>query len=167
MTMRKSASGRAAGGTPDRRRQARLAAVQALYQVELGELTPRSVITEFLEHRLDEEIDGMRLGRIDRTLFGELVEKVPQSRRDMQDMLAGVLDPDWPLGRLERLLRIILECGAYELAERPATPLSIVINEYVEIARAFFDGREPGMVNGVLDRLAHILREPASAGTGS
>lgn len=164
--MAQSASGRGSSGTPDRRRQARLAAVQALYQLELGELTPKSVITEFLQYRLEEDIEGVRLGRIDRGLFGELVEQVPAQRSDLQDMLAGALGEDWTVERLERLLRIILECGIYELAERPSVPLNIVINEYVELARAFFEDREPGLVNAVLDRLGHVLREsPAPTGT--
>jgi N utilization substance protein B len=167
--MANAGSGRRnAGGSPDRRRQARLAAVQALYQVELGELTPRSVITEFLHHRLEEEIDGVRLGRIDRTLFGELVEQVPKQRSDLQDMLAGALDEDWPIERLERVLRIILECGVYELAERPGVPINVIVNEYVELARAFFNNREPGLVNALLDRLGHILRDsPSAAPTGT
>ena len=164
--MTTSGSGRAAG-PPDRRRQARLAAVQALYQVEVGEVSPRSVITEFLNHRLKEEIDGVRLGRIDRTLFGELVEQVPGQRRELQDMIAGALDEDWPIDRLERLLRIILECGVYELAERPSVPLNIVITEYVELARAFFDSREPAMVNAVLDRLGRVLRAETAPSAGS
>ncbi len=164
--MTTSGSGRAAG-PPDRRRQARLAAVQALYQVEVGEVSPRSVITEFLNHRLKEEIDGVRLGRIDRTLFGELVEQVPGQRRELQDMIAGALDEDWPIDRLERLLRIILECGVYELAERPTVPLNIVITEYVELARAFFDSREPAMVNAVLDHLGRVLRAETAPSAGS
>jgi N utilization substance protein B len=164
--MTTSGSGRAAG-PPDRRRQARLAAVQALYQVEVGEVSPRSVITEFLNHRLKEEIDGVRLGRIDRSLFGELVEQVPGQRRELQDMIAGALEEDWPIDRLERLLRIILECGVYELAERPSVALNIVITEYVELARAFFDSREPAMVNAVLDRLGRVLRAETAPSAGS
>jgi N utilization substance protein B len=160
--MSHSASGRSTGGAPDRRRQARLAAVQALYQVDLGAANPRAVITEFLQHRLDEEIDGVRLGRIDRSLFGELVEQVSAQRGELEDMIAGALDEDWPLERLERLLRIILACGVYELAERPSVPLSIVITEYVELARAFFDSREPAFVNAVLDRLGKVLRDQVS-----
>lgn len=167
--MSHSASGRGTGGAPDRRRQARLAAVQALYQVDLGAANPRAVITEFLQHRLDEELDGVRLGRIDRSLFGELVEQVSVQRGELEDMIAGALDEDWPLERLERLLRIILACGVYELAERPRVPLSIVITEYVELARAFFDSREPAFVNAVLDRLGKVLRDQVSpsAHTGS
>jgi N utilization substance protein B len=147
-----------AAPAPDRRRQARLAAVQALYQVEMGEAAPQSVILEFLRHRLDEEIDGVRLGRIDRSLFGELVKNVWADRANLADMVAAVLDEEWAVERLERLLRLILLCGVYELAERPRVPARAVINEYVDLARAFFDGKEPALVNGVLDRLAHTLR---------
>lgn len=154
-----AASDMPAAQAPDRRRQARLAAVQALYQVEVGEASPQSVILEFLRHRLDEEIDGVRLGRIDRSLFGELVKNVWADRRNLEDMVAAVLDEDWAVERLERLLRLILVCGAYELAERPHVPARAVINEYVELARAFFGGKEPALVNGVLDRLARSLRE--------
>lgn len=157
--MATSSSRPLSGKQPDRRGQARMAAVQALYQVEMGTRTPRSVIAEFLQHRLEEDIDGMRLGPIDRTLFGELVEGVTKQRNAFQDMLISVLDADWPLDRLETLLRIILECGVYELVERPSVPLNIIINEYVELARAFFENREPAFVNGVLDRLGRVLRE--------
>ena len=142
----------------DTRRQARLAGVQALYQVELGHATPDSVVMEFVEHRLDEEIDGLVIGKIDRTLFGELVKGVNGRRTDLTDMVAGALSTGWHVDRLETLLRIILLCGAYELSDRPAIPARAVIHEYVELAKAFFDDREPNLVNGVLDRLAHLLR---------
>lgn len=142
----------------DRRRQARMAAVQAVYQIELGEASPRSVILEFLEHRLDEDIDGLRLGEVDRPLFTELVEQVWARREEFDDMTAAVLDEAWQVERLERLLRLILRCGCYELTERRDIPARVVMNEYVELARAFFGGKEPAMVNGILDRLAHELR---------
>jgi len=148
----------------DRRTQARLAAVQALYQVEVGDLDPGTVLLDFLQNRLQEDMEGLKIGRVDRTLFGELVHGVPGKRRELDDMLAAVLDPDWPLERLETVLRIILECGAHELAETPDAPSGAVINEYVELARAFFDGGEAGLVNGVLDRLARTLRGGDPAG---
>lgn len=149
----------------DRRRHARMAAVQALYQVEVGEGSPRAVIAEFVRHRLAEDIDGLRLGEVDRTLFAELVEQVWRRRGEFDDIIAAVLDADWQVERLERLLRLILRCGVYELAQRTDIPAPVVMNEYVELARAFFGGKEPAMVNGVLDRLARELRfedlEPA------
>lgn len=152
-TARKSAHGHR-----DTRRQARLAAVQALYQVELGEATPESVVLEFLQHRLDEDNEGLVIGKVDRTLFGDLVKRVAGRREELSDMIAGALSEGWHVERLETLLRIILLCGAYELSDRPDVPARAVIHEYVELAKAFFDEREPNLVNGVLDRLAHVLR---------
>ncbi len=155
---------------PDRRRQARLAAVQALYQVELGEMTADRVVTEFLEHRLEETIDGVQLGQIDRGLFADIVKGVVAHRADLTQSLAGSLAEGWSFERLERLLRIIMMCGLFELAHRPATPARTAIYEYVDLAKAFFDDREPRMVNGVLDHLARALRpeeigaRPASGG---
>ncbi|WP_051432098.1 transcription antitermination factor NusB [Rhodovibrio salinarum] len=146
------------GQGPDRRRQARLAAVQALYQVELGEMTADRVVTEFLQYRLDETIDGIQLGRIDRGLFGDIVKGVVAHRTDLIDSLSGALAEGWSFERLERLLRIIMMCGLFELAHRPATPARTAIHEYVDLAKAFFDDREPRMVNGVLDHLAQVLR---------
>jgi N utilization substance protein B len=143
---------------PDTRRQARLAAVQALYQVELGQATADSVVTEFLQHRLDEEIDGLRLGRIDRGLFGDLVKGVTGRRDELVETVGAGISPGWSVQRLETLLRIIMMCGVFELAHRPSTPARAVIYEYVDLAKAFFEDREPGMVNGVLDHLAHTLR---------
>jgi N utilization substance protein B len=143
---------------PDTRRQARLAAVQALYQVELGEASADSVVTEFLRYRLDEEIDGLQLGRIDRGLFGDLVKGVTARRQDLIETVGAGISPGWTVARLETLLRIIMMCGAFELAHRPSTPARAVIYEYVDLAKAFFEDREPGMVNAVLDHLAHTLR---------
>jgi N utilization substance protein B len=168
-SVNQSADGRTAGQgpnggrgvraqAPDRRRQARLAAVQALYQVELGETTADGVVTEFLNYRLDETIDGVQLGRIDRGLFGDLVKGVVAHRDDLVASLSGTLAEGWSFERLERLLRIIMMCGLFELAHRPATPARTAIHEYIDLAKAFFDDREPRMVNGVLDRLARSLR---------
>lgn len=164
--MSETARDRSGHVAPDRRRQARLAAVQALYQVELGHLTPRSVVMEFLQHRLDEDNEGLRLGRIDRSLFGELVEGVSERRAELAAMIDGGLDAAWSFDRLETLLRIILVCGAYELAQRPAVPAQIVMDEYLDLAHAFFDDREPALVNGVLDRLARTLRPDEAEGRG-
>jgi N utilization substance protein B len=153
-----SADTRPKGQGPDRRRQARLAAVQALYQVELGEMTADRVVTEFLQYRLDETIDGVQLGRIDRGLFADLVKGVVAHRAELIESLSGAIAEGWSFERLERLLQIIMMCGLFELAHRPATPARTAIHEYVDLAKAFFDDREPRMVNGVLDHLARTLR---------
>ncbi len=76
-------------------------------------------------------------------------------------MLAAVLDEDWPVERLETLLLILLRVGALELSRRPEAPVRVVVSEYVDLAGAFFGGKEPGLVNGVLDKLARALRPEA------
>lgn len=147
---------RGTGGTP--RSTARLAAVQALYQLELSGGDVEQVIAEFTAHRLGEAIDDVTLVRPDRALFAELVRGVTQGRRDLDDMIAAVLVEDWTIERLETLLACILRAGAHELADRPDTPARVVISEYVDLADAFYADKETGLVNGVLDRLARELR---------
>lgn len=160
---RKSTQGR----SRDTRRQARLAAVQALYQVELGELTPESVVLEFLQHRLEEDVDGLVIGKVDRALFGDLVKSVTARRQQLTKLVESTLSEGWHVERLETLLRIILLCGAFELSERTDVPARSVIYEYVELAKAFFNDREPNLVNGVLDKLARTLRpDELAAGRG-
>jgi len=139
---------------------ARLAAVQALYQMEIVGAPADAVVDEFLAHRLNvgaprEESD---FGEADRTLFAELARGAASQRDAVDRTIAGALSPDWPLPRLEAVLRAILRVGTYELAHRRDVPPEIAINEYVDIAHAFFAGREPGLVNGVLDKIARDLR---------
>jgi N utilization substance protein B len=143
------------------RSAARLGAVQALYQIELSDGPAETVLREFLEHRLVEEIEGISLGAANRDLFAELVRGVAAERAALDDMLSAVLAEDWPVDRLETLLKVILRAGAYELGYRPDIPPRVTITEYVNLAQAFFDGKEPGLANGVLDRLAHELRPEA------
>ena len=142
-----------------RRSVARLAAIQALYQLELNpDLSADGVVREFLRVRLGREIDGEVYGEADETLFGDIVRGVTAERERLDQSLSAALTEEWPLGRLETLLRLILEAGAYELAYRADIPPRVTMSEYVAIADAFFGGREPGLANGVLDRLARSLR---------
>ncbi len=141
-----------------KRRAARFAAIQALYQIALGGGEPRQVAAEFLQHRLDEELEGVSLAKIDRDLFQELVEGTARERAELDDMITAALGPNRSVERLETLLAIILRAGTYELANRPAIAAKNLIVEYVEIASGFFTEREPAMVNAVLDRLAGVLR---------
>ncbi len=145
---------------------ARLAAVQALYQIELTGADAGAVVSEFLAHRLGREIDGEQYAEADRGFFAELVKGCSERREDVDGIVAASLPPDWPLARLESVLRAILRAGTYELLARSDVPARVAINEYVEIAHAFFSGKEPGMVNGVLDRIARRLREAELSGTG-
>ena len=140
------------------RSSARLAAVQALYQIEISQGDAEQVIGEFTKHRFDDAIEGMELVKPDPVLFAELVRGTLLARRDLDDMIAAVLTEDWTIERLERLLHCILRAGAYELADRTDTPARVVISEYVDLADAFYGQKETGLINGVLDRLARELR---------
>ena len=149
---RQSATGR-------RRSIARLGAVQALYQLALNHGPgAEMVVGEFLHHRLGREIDGETYGEADEALFADIVRGVARHREQLDETIAASLSEEWPLRRLETILRLILEAGAYELTHRPDIPPRVTLSEYVAIAHAFFDGKEPGLANGVLNRLARALR---------
>jgi len=142
-----------------RRSVARLAAVQALYQIELNRgIDPESVVREFARHRLGHEIDGDRYGEADPTLFADIVQGVAADLPGLDAKITEVLTDEWPLPRLDAVLRAILRAGAYELAHRRDVPPRVSIDEYTTIAHAFFSGKEPGLVNGVLDKLGRALR---------
>jgi N utilization substance protein B len=141
------------------RSSARLAAVQAVYQIEMTHVSPDSVVTEFARFPLGGEASGDdALVGADEAMFGELVTGTQTNLVELDAEISKVLSSEWPLERLEMVLRAILRVGAYELAFRIDVPARVVITEYVDIAHAFFAGKEPGMVNGVLDKLAHGIR---------
>ena len=148
-----------------KRTVARLAAVQALYQIDLADAKPDAVIAEFVKHRLGREVDGQNYGEADAELFADIVRGAMARQADIDRALAGALTPDWPLARVETVLRAILRAGAYELFARPDVPARVAISEYLDVAHAFYAGKEPGLVNGVLDRLAHLVR-PSDLGEG-
>jgi N utilization substance protein B len=146
-------------GGSRRRSVARLAAIQALYQLALNPgRGPDTVIGEFVQHRLGREIDGDIYGEADEKLFADVVRGTATHRERLDETIAAALSEEWPLRRLEMILRLILEAGAYELAYRPDIPPRVTLAEYVSIAHAFFDGKEPGLANGVLHHLARALR---------
>jgi len=150
---------------PGRRRTAaRLAAVQALYQIELAGAPADSVITEFVHHRIGRDHDDMRFGDADPEFFAALVRGADARRGELDALLSDALTPEWPLARLESVLRAILRGGAYELLACGDVPAAVVISEYLDIGHAFFAGKEPGLINGVLDRLARSLRPEEGAG---
>jgi transcription antitermination protein NusB len=142
-----------------RRSVARLAAVQALYQLEANpEVEAAAVVREFARHRFGEEIDGDRLAEADPALFADIVRGVTDDQERLDAELSAALTEEWPLSRLDSVLRAILRAGAYELAHRRDVPPRVSLKEYTVIAHAFFTGKEPGLANGVLNRLAHALR---------
>ncbi len=136
------------------RSAARLAATQALYQIEITAGDAEEVITEFIDHRLgvDHETD-FNIAH-DEDFFKDIVRGVLRHQVEIDGKLAASLASGWTLGRLDSILRALMRAAAYELKGREDVPVKVVIDEYVELAKDFFDGEEPAFVNAVLDRLA-------------
>lgn len=148
---------------PKRARAARILAVQAVYQNDLTGAAIENVLMEFLQHRLgDNAVVPGRLSPRDHRLFTDLVRGVGGAVADIDAAITGALARENKSERLEVLLRAILRCGTFELRDRPDVSVAIIINEYVDIAHAFYGGKEPGLVNAVLDRLARTQREPGA-----
>ncbi len=156
----------AAGTTPARPRRrtvARAAAVQALYQSEQAGISAETVIDEFVRHRLGAPpgVGGFEEGRVpdaDVPLFARVVRAAALHGEVLDGMIAGTLAEDWPLGRLDPVLRAVLRAGAGELHDGTGAPAKVVINEYLDVAHGFLAGDEPGMVNAILEKLARALR---------
>ena len=137
---------------------ARLAAVQALYQMELGSAGVEAVIREFTEHRFGRELDDGTLADADEAFFAEIVRGVVAEQAGIDRAITRRLAENWKLERLDATVRAIFRAGAFELAHRPDVPTEVVIDEYVEVAKAFFEGSEPGFINGALDGIARDAR---------
>lgn len=137
---------------------ARLAAVQALYQMEVSSAGAEAVIREFAEHRFDRDVEDMTLAAADEVFFADLVRGVVAHQGEVDKAIVKRLATGWRLERVDATARAILRCGAYELTHRPDVPIEVVINEYVELAKSFFEGPEPGFVNGALDGVARDVR---------
>jgi transcription antitermination protein NusB len=143
---------------PSRRQAARLAAVQALYQWQEGEHAPAEIIEQFLNVRTGEAGEGGMRRDADRPLFKDVVEGTVAHKDDLEQTVSAALAEDWTWKRVDRLVRAILLAGAYELLHRRDVPARVAINEYVEIAHAFYDKGEPNFINSVLDRVARQAR---------
>ena len=133
---------------------ARLAAVQALYQMELAGEGVDTVITEFLSHRFDSDLEGEVMAEADEDYFQEIVRGVIGGQRDIDAAIKARLASNWRMERLDSTLRALLRAGAWELREQRNIPREIVIDEYVELAKAFFDDAEAKFVNAALDGVA-------------
>ena len=142
----------------NQRGAARLGAVQALYQMDIGGTTLPSVVAEFEAHRLGAELEGDQLRPADFDFFRALVSGVVTEQRVIDPIIHAALPPNWPLTRIDLTLRAILRCGVFELHSRRDVPARVVIAEYVDVANAFFAADEPGLVNGLLDHVARDLR---------
>ena len=137
---------------------ARLAAVQALYQMEAGGAGVEAVVREFLDHRFGGDIEGEHLAEADEAFFAELMRGMVEDQGAVDHAIAKRLAANWRLERIDATLRAILRAGAYELMKRPDVPTEVAIDEYVEIAKSFFEGPEPGFVNAALDGIARDHR---------
>ncbi len=141
------------------RSAARLAAVQALYQQEMEGTKVAPLLHEFHHHRLGATIDGIEYADAEVDFFDDLVKGVDARRDELDALISANLAKDWSLARLDKPMKAILRAGAYELAARADVPTGSVISEYVDVAKAFYDARETGFVNGLLDAVAKEVRK--------
>jgi len=149
------------------RTAARLAAVQALYQMDMTAIDLTRVIAEFEAHRLGQEVEGCQYCDAEFQFFSDIVEGVVREQRRIDPLVNRHLAEGWRLNRVDSILRAILRAGTYEMLMRKDVPLRVVITEYVDLAHAFFEGEEPKVVNGILDKLGHEARPEDFAGQGS
>jgi len=142
----------------NKRAVARLAAVQALYQMEVTGAGAHDIVKEFELFRLRQDLDGQTLRAVDLNWFDGLVSGVVAHQRAVDGAIDETLKAGWPLARIDLTLRALLRAGVFELMHRPEVPVRVVIAEYVEVAKAFFDGDETRLTNGVLDKIARRVR---------
>ena len=140
------------------RSAARLAAVQALYQQEMEGTPTARLLKEFHDHRLGATIEDAQYHAAERDFFDDVVTGTHARRAEIDALISQRLAEGWTLERLDRPMRALLRAGAYELIARPDVPVASVITEYVDVAHAFFDKRESGFVNGLLDAIAKGVR---------
>ena len=143
------------------RSAARLAAVQALYQQEMEGTPTARLLHEFHNHRLGATIEGETYAEAEISFFDDLVEGTLARRDEIDQLITKRLAQGWSLERLDKPMKAILRVGAYELIARPDVPMASVISEYVDVADAFYDQREKGFVNGLLDAIAKAARPAA------
>jgi N utilization substance protein B len=142
----------------NKRGAARLAAVQALYQMDVAGVGLLEIAAEYEAFRLGKEVDGATYREADAQWFRAILSGVVENQKTIDPVIRQALTEDWPLSRLDSTLRAILRAGAYELLERADVPVPVIVSEYVDIAKAFYEDEEPKLVNAVLDRIARRLR---------
>ena len=142
----------------NKRGAARLAAVQALYQMEIGGAGINEILAQFESHWLGREVEGAQYLPAEAAFFRDIVSGVLREQRSLDPLIDEALSKSWPLKRIEAILRAALRAGAYELDHRRDVPARVVVTEYADVAAAFVERDETGMVNAVLDQLARQLR---------
>jgi N utilization substance protein B len=146
------------GDKANRRGAARLAAVQALYQMDIAGKGLNDIMAEFESHWLGREVEGEQYLPAEAAFFREIVSGFAAEQRRLDPQIDRALASGWPLKRIEAIVRAVLRAGTYELDRRPDIPARVIVSEYVGIANAFVDREETGMVNAVLDALARRFR---------
>jgi len=152
-----SAVKKSGGANPKLRRAARMAVIQALYQMESSSEPSKVVIRQFLEHRFGHE-DETDMARVDEAFFEDIALGTVEFQADIDAKISENLTEKWPLRRLDMTLRALLRAASYEILRRPDIPALVIISEYVGLANQFFDGKEPAMANGILDSIAKSVR---------
>lgn len=142
----------------DARRAARLGAVQATYQMDLGGTPSEEVIDEFIDHRLGQELEGDLYNEADIEHFTNLIRGVVTDQVRIDRTIEDGLAEGWTMTRIDSTLRAILRCGIYELINMTDIPAPVIVNEYIDLSKAFFEGPEPKFVNGLMDRVAKAVR---------
>jgi N utilization substance protein B len=142
----------------NQRGAARLAAVQALYQMDVAGTGLNDILAEFEGHWIGREVEGEQYLPAEAAFFRDVVGGVLREQRKLDPLIDSVLEQSWPLKRIETILRAVLRAGAYELDHRRDVPARVVVSEYVDVAHAFVDRDETGMANAVLDQIARKLR---------
>lgn len=145
----------------NQRGAARLAAVQALYQMDVGRQSLEDTLAQFETYNLGREIEGEQYLPADADFFGQIVRGVIKAQLDIDPMIDNALTDGWPVGRIDATLRAILRAATFELLRRRDIPPNVVITEYVDVAKAFYEDDAPRMVNGVLDAIAKSVAPAA------
>jgi transcription antitermination protein NusB len=142
----------------NRRGAARLAAVQALYQMDVGGTGINEVLAEFESFWIGSEVEGEQYLPAEGAFFRDIVSGVLRDQKQLDPMIDDVLQRGWPLARVEAILRAVMRAGAYELQHRKDIPGRVIVSEYVDVAHAFVERDETGMVNAVLDQIGRQFR---------
>ena len=149
---------KAAERKANRRGAARLAAVQALYQMDIAGAGINDIFAEFESHWLGNEVEGDKYLPAEAAFFRDVVSGVVRDQAKLDPLIDEALSRGWPLKRIDAILRAVLRAGAYELEHRKDVPGRVVVSEYVDVAHAFVEAEETGMVNAVLDQIARQFR---------
>src|ERR1044071_1089139 len=142
----------------NRRGAARLAAVQALYQMDVAGTDLNDILAEFESHWIGREVEGEQYLPAEAAFFRDVVSGVVRDQQKLDPLIDDALSKGWPLKRIDAILRAVLRAGAYELERRKDVPGRVVVSEYVDVANAFVEAEETGMVNAVLDQIARQFR---------